>query len=186
MIAVFATNRGDGPTLMLDPAATTALPSAPSPGQFIVLSNGSLWYCGVANKWVQLNKGFTNLLTKPIRVFDSRLSDNPADKSRPAGPAAAQSVTTLQITGTSVSGEAVPAGVVAVVGNATVVNPSAGGWLTLYPAGESTPLASTLNFQSGDVARANFCIVGLSAAGAIDVFAEVATDFLFDITGYVF
>ena len=76
----------EGASLFLGPYVSTTLPSPASPGQFIVLSNGSLWYCGVANKWVQLNKGFTNLLTTPIRVFDSRLSDNPADPSLPSGP----------------------------------------------------------------------------------------------------
>jgi hypothetical protein len=57
---------------------------------------------------------------------------------------------------------------------------------TLFPHGEATPLVSNLNFQRGDEARGNFCVVALDATGKMDVFAQSATQVIFDITGFVF
>jgi hypothetical protein len=185
-VGVFAGNLAGGASLQLSNSGTT-LPAFAAPGQFIVLSNGSLYFCHADNKWVQLNRGFTNLLPTPIRVFDSRTSGaaNVADPSRTAGPFAAGSIVTLQITGATVGGHAVPAGASAVIGNVTAVSPSGGGWLTLFPHGEATPLVSNLNFQAGDQARGNFCVVALDASGRMDVFAQSQTQVVFDVSGYV-
>jgi hypothetical protein len=187
-VAVTAVNQSGGAPLELTPFfEASTVPATSKPGQFIVLANGSLWYSAVANKWVQLSKGFTNLLPTPIRVFDSRTSGaaNAADPSRAAGPFTAGSTVTLQITGAVVGGHSVPAGASAVIGNVTAVSPAAGGWLTLFPHGEATPLVSNLNFQAGDQARGNFCVVALDATGKMNVFAESMTGVIFDITGYV-
>jgi hypothetical protein len=157
-------------------------------GEFFVDHFGALFYCYSANKWVQIDKGFTNLLPTPIRVFDSRVTGAPnvSDPSRAAGPLAAQAIVTLQITGASVGGHSVPAGAAAVIGNVTAVSPTADGWLTLYPNGEATPLVSNLNFQVGDKARGNFCVVALDGTGKMDVFAQSSTQVVFDVTGFVF
>jgi hypothetical protein len=185
-VGVMATNLAGGASLELSNVGTT-LPTFPAVGQFIVLKNGSLYFCDAANKWVQLNKGFTNLLPTPIRVFDSRVTGtaNVADPSRAVGPVSAGSIVTLQISGATVGGHAVPAGASAVIGNVTAVSPATGGWLTLFPHGEATPFVSNLNFQSGDQARGNFCVVALDATGKMDVFAQSQTQVVFDVTGYV-
>jgi hypothetical protein len=68
----------------------------------------------------------------------------------------------------------------------TVVNPTAEGYLTLYPAGGSLPLASMINFRSG-IVRANSAIVVVGASGQISVFCGMAsgsTDFVLDVSGW--
>jgi hypothetical protein len=176
--------------LLLRPSAAPGPPTTGThqPGELFVDFTGALFSCYATNKWVRINKGFTNLLPTPIRVFDSRITGaaNVADPSRAAGPFAASAIVTLQITGATVGGHSVPAGASAVIGNVTAVAPTAGGWLTLFPHGEATPLVSNLNFQTGDEARGNFCVVALDATGKMDVFAQSSTQVIFDVTGYVF
>ncbi|HSS45246.1 MAG TPA: hypothetical protein VLO07_07890, partial [Thermoanaerobaculia bacterium] len=60
----------------------------------------------------------------------------------------------------------IPATATAVSLNVTVVQPTTGGFLTLYPGGTTLPLASTINYRSGQV-RANNAVVPLGAAGDI-------------------
>ena len=80
----------------------------------------------------------------------------------------------------------VPSTARAVAINVTVVNPTAGGYLTLYPAGTALPLASTINFRSG-IVRANNAILSVGASGQVSVFCGMAsgsTDFVLDVTGF--
>jgi hypothetical protein len=46
------------------------------------------------------------------------------------------------------------------------------------------PAVSNLNFQSGDMARANFCVV-LMNGGEIIIYTTATTHVVFDVTGYV-
>jgi hypothetical protein len=188
---VIAVGDTAGPAMQILPLSANTLPASPSTGQVVVLQNGSLWYCAAAGHWTQLNQSPVNLLHNPIRVFDSRTSGalNPALPGRAAGPLTVGSPITLQITGATVGGLSVPAGAVGVIGNVTAVDVSGIGWLTLYPAGVTTPTdlnPSTINYQAGQYAVANSCIVGLSTSGQMDILCfQSATDVIFDITGYL-
>jgi hypothetical protein len=136
--------------------------------------------------------GSVNLLASPIRVFDSRTtgSANPADSTRPSGPAELGTPITLTIAPVTVGSTMVPAGAVGVIGNLTVTEVSGGGWVTLYPDGATTPTTSTpstLNFQASDFALANACTVALSTAGKFDILAfQSSTHVIFDVTGFLF
>lgn len=79
----------------------------------------------------------------------------------------------------------VPAtGVAAVVLNVTITEPTAQSHLTVYPAGESRPLASDLNYVPGDTAP-NTVIVKLGSGGKINAFnASGSTHVIFDVVGY--
>ncbi|HUQ95105.1 MAG TPA: hypothetical protein VM120_25735, partial [Bryobacteraceae bacterium] len=67
--------------------------------------------------------------------------------------------------------------------NATVVPPGPLAYLTLYPAGTTQPLVSTLNsFEGGIVANA--AIVPGGNGGAINAFATDPTDLVLDMNGY--
>jgi hypothetical protein len=79
----------------------------------------------------------------------------------------------------------IPATARSVAGNLTVVQASTGGYLTAYPAGQSLPLASTVNFGAG-ATRANNAVLPLSSGGAVSVFNGAAgpANFLLDVTGY--
>jgi hypothetical protein len=76
---------------------------------------------------------------------------------------------------------------VAVSLNVTVVQPSAGGYLTLWPSGTTQPVVSTINFVPTDV-LANGAIVPLGSPGTseIAVFngSPGATNIILDVTGY--
>ena len=67
--------------------------------------------------------------------------------------------------------------------NVTVVPHGFLGYLTVWPAGQSQPLVSTLNSYDGRV-KANAAIVEAGANDAISVFAYNTTDVVLDIDGY--
>ncbi len=125
------------------------------------------------------------LVPTPIRVLDTREAGSPAVPDRPAGPVPANSGVVVTIGGVTVNGITIPPNATGVIGNATAAAPSADGFLTLYAAAETAPPAvSNLNFQSGDVARANFCVV-LMNGGEIIIYTTATTHVVFDVTGYV-
>jgi len=114
--------------------------------------------------------GFTGVT--PTRLLDTRSSGS-------LGPGGGQNLT---VTG---GAAALPAsGVTAVVLNVTVTNPSAGGYLTVWPAGLGRPTASDLNFAPGETIP-NLVVVGVSASGAISIYNFAGTsDVIVDIAGW--
>jgi hypothetical protein len=82
----------------------------------------------------------------------------------------------------------VPVTAKAVALNVTAVEPTAAGFLTVFPGGESVPAASTLNVRAG-IVRANNAVIRVGAGGQIGVVYGVAsgpatTHFLLDVSGY--
>jgi hypothetical protein len=79
----------------------------------------------------------------------------------------------------------VPAsGVSAVLLNVTAVAPTAATYLTVWPAGESMPLASSLNASAGQIV-ANSVMAKVGADGRVMIFnAAGATDVVVDVAGY--
>jgi uncharacterized protein (DUF1800 family) len=74
----------------------------------------------------------------------------------------------------------------AVAVSVTVTQPSAGGHLTLHPAGSPVPIASSVNYGEGKT-RANSAIVSLGAGGGLSVSSGQPTGtvhFIIDIFGY--
>ena len=57
-----------GASLRLEPFGTTTLPAASVPGQFIVLSDGSLHYSYVGNTWKPMT---STVQIEPVRVIDT-------------------------------------------------------------------------------------------------------------------
>jgi hypothetical protein len=75
-------------------------------------------------------------------------------------------------------------GMTAVALNVTVVNPTIGGWLTVYPKGSPRPGASNLNFARSQTV-ANSVTTGLGPDGAVTVYnAFGAVDVVLDVTGW--
>jgi hypothetical protein len=112
----------------------------------------------------------------PARILDTR-NGNGAPKA-PIGPGG---VLHLQVAGRG----GVPAtDVSAVVFNVTVVSPTAGGYLTVYPGDVSRPTASSLNFPKGWTGS-NSVTVGLGTNGQVDIFNSAGyTQVVVDVTGY--
>jgi hypothetical protein len=118
-------------------------------------------------------------LGPPARIIDTRTTGG--------GPIS---------TGTSrcftVAGQGgVPADAAAVVLNVTAVGYGANGWLTAYPAGQSVPATSTLNFDVHEYAMANGAIMRLGSSGQVCVnvgtvnSAPGSSQVILDATGYL-
>jgi hypothetical protein len=104
----------------------------------------------------------------PTRVMDTRTGPVPAKVG-------AGAPVTLTIPG-------LPAGTTAVALNVTVTNPTATSYLTVYPAGQTRPTASNLNFVKAQtipnlvIARVGTGnkVTFYNAAGAVDIIADLA------------
>jgi len=82
------------------------------------------------------------------------------------------------------NGGSVPADATAAVVNVAAVNPSAPGFVTVYPCSDGVPDTSTLNFVAGQTV-ANTTIAALSGAGQLCVWTFAETDILVDVTGWL-
>jgi hypothetical protein len=81
------------------------------------------------------------------------------------------------------SGCGVPASAQAYSVNVTAVPPGPLAFVTIWPAGQTRPVVSTLNSFDGQVV-ANAAIVPAGINGAINVYASNNTDIVVDINGY--
>ncbi len=77
----------------------------------------------------------------------------------------------------------VPAAAQAYALNVTAVPPGPLQYVTIWPAGSTRPVVSTLNATDGTVV-ANAAIVPAGTNGAVNVFASDTTDVILDINGY--
>ncbi|MBS1791793.1 MAG: putative Ig domain-containing protein [Acidobacteria bacterium] len=119
-------------------------------------------------------------LPHPVRLMDSRAG---ATACFTPGAQLAAGSTTTQLGTTTCDGVLIPAGTLALVGNATTVNPQANGFLTLFPADATRPLVASSNFQTGINMNAPFT-VGLSPSGQFNIYTAATTDLVVDVLGY--
>jgi ELWxxDGT repeat protein len=114
----------------------------------------------------------------PCRVFDSRSPTLGGPAPLPAGGEVA--VAFFNRCG-------IPATAVTVSVNVTVTQPTAPGYLTVYPSGVARPLVSVINFATGQT-RANSAIVGLGSTGLLRAFSGQAAGssvhVIIDVNGY--
>ena len=111
----------------------------------------------------------------PVRLTDTRVT--PCTCSR-----IDQHTISVAVTG-QLSAATLPAGdVVAAAVTITSTTSTGSGFITAYPAGSTRPPTSTLNARSGRD-TSNSSIVSLGAGGAVEVYAQTATDLVVDVTG---
>lgn len=121
------------------------------------------------------NSGSLFRALAPTRLLDSR-----TPTGMWPGKLASGSPRTVTVAGTP----SVPPWATAVVGNATVTEGTDNSFLTLYPAGGSTPVASNVNFAAGET-TANAAVVQVGGAGRIEFANAVgATHVVYDAVGY--
>jgi hypothetical protein len=77
----------------------------------------------------------------------------------------------------------VPTGATIAPLNITIDAPSSDGYATVYPCGGVAPLASNLNFRSGQTV-ANAVTVGLGTAGKVCVMTTADAAVVVDVAGY--
>ncbi len=108
----------------------------------------------------------------PARALDTR------DTASPAGPGATLTVPMVGHGGVPASG------VSAVALNLTVTEPTATGYLTVFPSGTALPLASSIDFVAGQT-LANMVVAKVGADGAVAVFNLAgATHVVIDVVGW--
>ncbi|MCB1249087.1 MAG: M4 family metallopeptidase [Acidimicrobiales bacterium] len=113
---------------------------------------------------------------KPARILDSRFGTG--GYNTPWGAAVQRTVT---ING---QGGVPPAGATAVVLNVTAVGATAPSHVTAWPNGVSMPVASNLNFSTGQTIP-NLVVVGIGSGGQIRLFNNAGSVHLIaDVVGY--
>lgn len=121
--------------------------------------------------------GFYIPLT-PARIADTRPNSGEPYANQPLG---SQQSLNIQVAGV---GGVPTSGVAAAVLNVTVTDTTANSFLSVYPAGESNPGTSTLNWGAGSTV-ANRVVVPLGTNGQITVYNySGTTDVVVDVSGY--
>jgi hypothetical protein len=130
----------------------------------------------VVGYYADAGAGFTSLA--PSRVIDSR---PPPEKVGPYGTPWSLN-TTRNATVTNVGG--VPANATAVVLNVTATGTTAASFLTIWPAGQARPNASSLNWVAGQTIP-NSVTVKVGAGGQISIFNPTGNvNVIIDVVGY--
>ena len=119
----------------------------------------------------------------PTRLLDTREGlGAPLAPTTPTTPVTIP-VASLPVSGALGRAKTIPAAVSAVALNVTVVNPSAAGFVTVWPCGQPRPNASNLNFEAGQVV-ANGVIAPVGDDGSVCAFSSVPADLIVDLSGW--
>ncbi|MHB1527013.1 MAG: beta strand repeat-containing protein [Candidatus Dormibacteria bacterium] len=122
----------------------------------------------------------TYVSVTPTRIADTRANSGQAYAGQTLGAGGM-----LQV---QVPTSLVPAGASAVVLNVTAVDPTAAGFISVLPGGETLPtgssLVSNLNFAAGVIVP-NQVTVGLSTTGTVEIYNYTgSTNVVVDVAGY--
>ena len=129
--------------------------------------------------WYPTNSDFAPMTS--ARLADTRLGNPTVDGQGPKGVVAGG--TSIDVSTLGRAG--LPgAGVGAVVLNVTVTQPSAQGWITVWPTGQPRPLASNLNYTPGRTVP-NMVIARVGAGGKVSLYNNTgSTHLIVDIMGW--
>ncbi len=117
----------------------------------------------------------------PCRIMDTRTSTNVGPRTTPV---LGGTPYTIQILGTN-GNCSIPANATAVNMNVTSVNPSAAGFLTVWPSTSARPLSSSLNWTAGQAPTPNSVNAALGSTGQVSFYASAGVvDLVADVTGY--
>ena len=117
----------------------------------------------------------------PGRLLDSRATGVTVDgQFQGQGAVAGQSEVALQVTGR----HGVPGDALAVMLNVTATGGEAAGFLTVYPCGESRPLASSVNYVVGQTVP-NEVLAKVGAGGKVCIWSRSTVHVIADLTAYV-
>ena len=107
---------------------------------------------------------------QPCRLADTRLT----------GGYSRVDALTIQVPARGVCG--IPANATSVALTLTVVGPQASGFLTAWPADQTRPVVSNVNFAAGQI-RANGSITRIDPSGAFRVFTSAPANVVVDVVG---
>ena len=148
-----------------------------SGGSVQIIADVSGWFTDAS---VGTGSVFTGVT--PVRVLDTR--SGIGGYSSPIGSGNTIVLTAAGWGGVPLMTSTSPVPPTAVVLNVTVTNPSAGGYLTLFPDGAARPSTSDLNFVAGQTIP-NLVVVRVGSNGRLDIFnAAGTTDVIADVVGW--
>ncbi len=141
-------------------------------------SNGALFNAKYSD-WYPMSS--VVLLGAPTRLLDSRVTPGPAATLWHA-PLSANQIRALQVGGKG----GIPNNAKAVIGNITILGPTANGNLSFFPTGAAVPTTASITFLTGAF-LANFNMTGLGTGGQVTIQNQSSgnTDLVFDAVGYV-
>jgi RHS repeat-associated protein len=117
----------------------------------------------------------------PTRIADTRTGSGQPYAGQPIP---ARGTLTVQVSGTA----GIPTTATTAILEATVVTPTAGGYLTAYPAGITRPGISNLDYQVGvTLTKEIDADLGTSPSGAVTFYnsATVPVNLILDVAGYI-
>jgi hypothetical protein len=128
--------------------------------------------------WYPATGGFTALT--PARLTDTRPGKATADGQN-ARSSALPGGQTMKV---QVRGRVgIPAEATAVALNVTVTEPQGGGWITVFPSGQTMPLASNLNYVPWQTIP-NLVIAEIGADGSVSIYSPTTTHVFVDVSGW--
>ena len=128
----------------------------------------------------------------PARILDTRCAISPApafcstedlpSQNADIGAAGPDDSITFDVAGIA----GVPLSATAVVANLTAVNPIAGGYLTLYPTGDTQPTISDVNFNAGSIATPNLVVAKIGSDGRLTIYngSPATVEVVLDVFGW--
>lgn len=82
-----------------------------------------------------------------------------------------------------------PSNALGVVGNVTITETVGGGYVTIWPTGQTQPISSNINWPTDNTTVANSFSIAAGSGGSISVVTvgtmTATTDVIVDVTGYV-
>jgi hypothetical protein len=118
----------------------------------------------------------------PVRILDTRTGLG--GTSGPIGAGRAIALTVAGFGGVPLMTSTSPVPPAAVVMNVTVTGTTGAGYLTLFPDGSPQPLASDLNYATGETVP-NLVLVRVGADGRVDIFnGNGQTQVIADVVGW--
>ena len=163
--------------------AVVDLPDDIGPGTHRIVASGTAWNDKAVSHVENIFVGWSGSLTEV---------DGDAEGGGYAAIDATRILDTREQPGRLVADTefrvAVPEGLVGVDAttitvNLTVTEPSAPGFITVYPCGADRPIASATNYTTGET-RANVVDVPFEAGGDICLYSLVDTDAIIDVQGF--
>ncbi|MEY2554678.1 MAG: hypothetical protein QOC57_2538, partial [Ilumatobacteraceae bacterium] len=116
----------------------------------------------------------------PARLLETRAGLPTVDgQFQGGGPVGRGSTLTLTVNGRG----GVPGNADSVVLNVTATEAAGPGYITVYPCGQPQPVASSLNYSTGQTVP-NSVIAKVGSNGSVCLFASEATHLIADVAGY--
>jgi hypothetical protein len=115
--------------------------------------------------------------TMPPRMCDSRPKGNVGTAARPLAPGESRVVQIAGLNG-------IPVDATGLIGNLTVTNEAAAGWVSVTPIVPTSPY-STVNFPGPDSRANGFIAAIVNSAVVVHNGSPATTDFIIDASGYL-